>query len=267
MRMLHALLRLDQWLAASPLLLCSSGRAKTILFPGCSLAAYGPAYVLAVRDFIQGRMGECGVIMACCAKPMKLIGQKKIFQRRIDRVRRALDGMGAETVVAACQNCFKILSEYDRGRRVLSLWSLLLRLGLPDGLTDKYNGLEVSIQDSCITRDVPEIAASVREILRCLGVTVREMEFSGARAKCCGGITTITTGDAKLGREVMRARAAESPCPTILSYCASCRSAMAVGGAHRSLHLLDLLFGDGEPLRGGGLLNRWRTGRLIAKSR
>ena len=277
MRVLPAVLRVDQWLAASPLLLRQGGKAddgkrthscasRTVFFPGCSLAAYSPDYVLTVRDFIRERRGDCEVLMACCAKPLRLMGKKSIFQRRMDRVRRKLDNMGAETVITACQNCFKVLREQDGGRRILSLWPLLLRLGLPDGLAEKYEGLEVSIQDSCVTRDMPEIAASVRELLKRLGVTVREMACSSARAKCCGGITTITTGDAKLGREAMRKRAAESPCSTILSYCASCRSAMGIDGEHRSLHLLDLIFGDGEPLKGGGLLNRWRAGRLIAKS-
>lgn len=204
-------------------------------------------------------------MMACCAKPLKLMGANAAFQRRIDAVRQSLDVIEAETVVTACQNCFKILREYEKGRDVVSLWPLLLELGLPDGVEEKYGGLEVSIQDSCAMGDYPEVALSVREILKRLGVTVREMGLSGPKARCCGGIQMITTGEARIGREAMRNRAAESCCPTILSYCASCRSAMGIDGSHQSLHLLDLLFGNGEPLKGGGLLSRWRVARLAGR--
>ena len=82
----------------------------------------------------------------------------------------------------------------------------------------------------------------------------------------------IAAGDVGLGYEAMKKRAAESPCGTIVSYCASCRSAMRTGG-RESLHLLDLVFGGdwtGRPtpppdrsLR--SWLNRWRTKRLLGK--
>ncbi|MBQ9565932.1 MAG: (Fe-S)-binding protein [Synergistaceae bacterium] len=262
-KLFHWGLRVDQWLAASPLLRRSSGRAKTVFFPGCSLAGYNPSYVFAARDFIRGHEGECGVFMACCAKPLKLIGERTLFQRRIDLLRRRLDDMGAETVVTACQNCFKILRTHDKGRNVVSLWPLMLERGLPAGREGRFSGMEASLQDSCAMGAYPKIGAAARDLLKRLGVTVREMEFSGSRAKCCGGITMITTGDARIGREAMRTRAAESPCSTILSYCASCRSAMSVDGSHISLHLLDLIFGNGEPSRkGSNLLNRWRTARF-----
>lgn len=266
-KLFHSWVRFDQWLAASLLLCHSSVAAKTAFFPGCSLAGYNPTYVTASRDFIRDRYGDCGVFMACCAKPLKLMGEKNLFQKRIDGVRRGLDAMGVETVITACQNCFKILREHDGGRRILSLWPLMLEMGLPDGCGGRFSGMEASVQDSCAMGDYLEIGAAARELLRRLGVTVREMEFSGARAKCCGGVTMITTGDAGLGREWMRNRAAESPCPTIISYCASCRSAMSIDGAHRSLHLLDLIFGNGTPSpAGSNLLNRWRTARNVSKN-
>ena len=254
-------IRAGQWLAATPILRRFDGRSKVAFFPGCSLAAYSPAHVTAVRDFLRGRYGECGTLMACCAKPLKLM-KAAAFLRRLDGVRRALDSMGAETVVTACQNCFKILKEHDSERQVLSLWPIMLE-ALPEDRLGRFAGLEVSVQDSCAMGAFPEVAASVRDILRRLGATVREMERCGPEARCCGGVPMIVSGDVAYGREWMRARAAESPCPTVVSYCASCRSAMGVDGRHTSLHLLDLIFGDGKPQRGGGLFNRWRVARLL----
>ena len=92
-----------------------------------------------------------------------------------------------------------------------------------------------------------------------------------AGAAACFYIARILGRDVGLGYEAMKKRAAESPCGTVVSYCASCRSAMRAGG-RLSLHLLDLVLGGwtGGPappldrsLR--SWLNRWRTKRLLGK--
>ena len=195
--MFHSMIRLEQYLAASPLLrssLRNRNSVKTVFFPGCSLAAYSPDYVLKIRDFISGKFGECEVFMACCAKPLKLMGIEHVFNKKIDAVRRGLDAINAETVITACQNCFKILRKYDTGRNIISLWPLVYEVGLPDGCEGRYSGMRASIQDSCAMNDFPEVAEAVHKILKRLGVTVHEMKVSGCKAKCCGGIAMLKTG-------------------------------------------------------------------------
>ena len=249
-------IRLNQFLSATKIFRRSSGKAETVFFPGCSLSGYNPDYVFAVRDYIIGHIGECGIITACCAKPLKLMGDAETFRKRIDSVNRELDAMNARTVITACQNCYRILKAHGGNRNILSVWPIINEHGLPERLRGKYSGLEAGIQDSCTT--TPEIASSVRKILRYLGVTVRE--FSGAKLKCCGGSQAIASGSSSLGRRFMRERAAEAPCDVIVSYCASCRSAMSIDGTHKSIHILDLIFGNGEPSGGkSNLRNRLIT--------
>ena len=276
----HRTMRFHQRLAFSPLF-CRAvgadgtvgtkrGRAKRVFFPGCSLSAYAPGHVLAAWQYLRERMEGVGALLKCCGKPLKLMAMTGEFRRRFDAVRRDLDLMGAEEVIVACQNCYSILRHFDEGRRVRSFWTILAEMGLPEGSRGGARGLEVSIQDSCVTRGVPEIYDGVRTVLGELGATVREMEYARDRARCCGCAPMIAAGDVGLGYEAMKKRAAESPCGTVVSYCASCRSAMRTGG-RESLHLLDLVFGGdwmGRPtpppdrsLR--SWLNRWRTRRLL----
>ena len=74
----------------------------------------------------------------------------------------------------------------------------------------------------------------------------------------------MTTGDSRFGHECMRKRADESPCHMIISYCASCRSAMSIDGKHESVHILDLIFGNGEPsAKKSNLINRFITARKL----
>lgn len=216
--------------------------ADTVFFPGCSLTGYNPSYVFNVRDYLRGNIGDCGIITACCAKPLKLMGDTETFLRRIASVNHELDVMNAKTVATACQNCYRILKAYSEGRNILSIWPIIMEHGLPERLRGKYSGFEAAVQDSCTS--TLEIAASVREILHYLGVTVRE--FSDAKMKCCGGSRAIIAGSSSFGHQCMRERANEAPCNVIVSYCASCRSAMGIDGIHRSIHILDLIFGNGE---------------------
>lgn len=251
-------MKADMFLAASSILQQSAGNCETVFFPGCSLMGYNPEHVFAVRDYLIGNLDSCGIITACCAKPLKLMGESKMFRAKIDNLRRKLDDINAHTVITVCQNCNNILRQYDKDREILSLWPLISARRLPERLRGKFSGLKASVQDSCTS--MPENVSSVRKILEFLGVNVVEFPLK----KCCGGIQTLTTCDIRCGNECRRQRANESPCNVIISYCASCRSAMGIDGRHKSIHILDLIFGNGEAsARNSNLYNRFITARKI----
>ncbi|MBR0204159.1 MAG: (Fe-S)-binding protein [Synergistaceae bacterium] len=249
-------IRLDQFLAASSLLRRNTGESDTVFFPGCSLMGYNPGYVFMIRDYLNKKLGsQIGMLTGCCAKPLKLLGDSKTFAKNHERLKRDLDSMKAKRIITACQNCYRILRKYQHDREILSLWPLMAELDLPEGLKGKYSGLEASVQDSC--SGTPESAESVREMLSYMGVRIHEFK---KRFKCCGGIQAITTGS----RQAMIERANESPCELIISYCASCRSAMSIG--HKSIHVLDLIFGNGEvSQRKPDLINRFITAKNLHK--
>ena len=250
--------KMDMFFAAGKILRRSTGKSRIVFFPGCSLSGYNPDYVFMTRDYLRKNLGNCGILTACCAKPLKLIGDSKTFTRRLESVKHELDTMNAEIIITACQNCYNILRKYDTKRKILSLWPLMQRFGLDEKLHNKFSGLEASIQDSCVS--TPEIRKSVREILNFLGVNVREF----AKIKCCGGNQTLTSCDSRYGRECMRKRANESPCNVIISYCASCRSSMSIDGTHKSIYLLDLIFGNGESSDvKSNFLNRFITANKV----
>ena len=252
--------KIDQFFAASKFLRRAKKSCNIIFMPGCSLRGYNPEYIFMTRDYLREKLGDCGIITACCSKPLKLIGDSKTFQLRIKNLITELDNMNAKILITACQNCYNVMKLYDSNRKILSLWPLMQKFGLSESLKNKYSGLEASIQDSCVSNH--EIIKSVREIVKFLGVNIHEFE----NIKCCGGVKTLTTGNIKLSREYMRQRASESPCNVIISYCASCRSAMSLDNKYKSIHLLDLIFGNGEPLNSkNNLLNRLITAQRLSR--
>ncbi len=248
------MIRTEQFLSASKIFSRSTGKAKVVFFPGCSLSGYNPDYIFKVQNYLEEKFGECGIITACCSKPLKLIGDVKTFHRRIESVKQELDTMNAEIVITACQNCYNILKKYDTERNVLSLWNIIQQKGLPKELKNKFSGMKAGVQYSCSSNS--EIISSISEILRYLGVKIINKQV---KIKCCGGIQLLTTGDLNLGHEFMIKRASEFHCKNIISYCASCRSAMCIDGKHRSIHILDLIFGNVETSnkKNSRLLNRY----------
>ncbi|MBQ6774707.1 MAG: (Fe-S)-binding protein [Synergistaceae bacterium] len=253
-------IRLDQFLASSSLLRRNTGESESgiIFFPGCSLMGYNPGYIFMIQDYLSRRLdSQIGILTACCSKPLKLLNESKTFTRHHELLKRDLDSMKAKRVITACQNCYRVLRDYQHEREIISLWPLMLGLGLNDDLKGKYSGLEASVQDSC--SGTQEIANSVREMLKYMGVKIHEFK---KRFKCCGGIQAITTGS----KQAMKERANESPCELIISYCASCRSAMSIDNQHKSIHILDLIFGNAEiSQKNFNLLNRFITAKNLHK--
>ena len=273
MKTFHWAMRLHQKLAFSSFFCGVSpspqGKVKRIFFPGCSLSSYSPTHVTAVFKYLEDRLDGVGALLSCCGKPLKMMGATDEHRHRFDGTMRELRKTGATELVVACPSCSNAFSSLKDGFAVRSLWSLMEEHGLPEDVLGLHQGLTVSLQDSCVLRGAPEVGASVRRLLSAMGVTVLEM--SSERAKCCGYARLIASGDKKEGLRAMCDRAAESPCDTVVTYCAACRTSMTLGG-RQSLHLLDLIFGARGVFAPGvqGTLqswyNRWRTRRLLAGS-
>lgn len=105
-----------------------------------------------------------------------------------------------------------------------------------------YQGMEMSIQDTCSARLDPKVLSVVRRLLERMNIRLSEPLRSGNHSKCCGqkfyGKLPVEEVES-----LMVKRAGEMPCEEVVVYCASCITSMSVGGK-RPRYLLDLLFGE-----------------------
>ena len=99
----------------------------------------------------------------------------------------------------------------------------------------------LAVHDSCSARDVPQTQSAVRALLSRCGYAVTELAMSGEKTKCCGYGGLVFYGDQEVAKQMIQARAAESPLPYI-SYCSVCRDYLARAGKP-GLHILDVFFG------------------------
>jgi Fe-S oxidoreductase len=222
-----------------------AGYTKRVFIPGCSLSSYSPYLIGKTLEFLQEKLPGTGAVLMCCGKPTKDLGQMDKFYERYSKLQREIDNLGAVEVITACQNCFLTISEHSSKLKVRSLWSVVPEIGLPAGLCGigKNSDITFTIHDACPTRYNSEIHNGVRWIIKELGYKVEESPNSRERTNCCGFGGMILPAKPNLAKRVMSKSANEAKSDYVVTYCASCREAMVMGGK-KSVHILNLMFND-----------------------
>lgn len=210
---------------------------------GCSLSSASPKRISQLSVYLKNYYPDLVLIQACCGKPTKDIGDEPKFKQRFQQLTETVVACQVTELIVACQGCLATMNQ--EGLPVKSLWLLLAELGLPEGVKGKAKGSDVvfSVQDSCPTKEVTEIHQAIRYLLAELGYQVANHPLSGKNTLCCGmgGMCGVTNPD--LAKAQATKRVAGFKTEQIVTYCATCTSAMILGGG-QAWHLLDLIFGE-----------------------
>lgn len=220
-----------------------AGYTKRAFIPGCSLSSYSPYLVGETLEFLQEKLPGTGAVLMCCGKPTRDMGQIEKFKGRYSKLQNTLDDLGVEEVITACQNCYMTISENSPNLKVRSLWEIIPEIGLPEELVGKgkVSDIEFTIHDACPTRYNSGIHDGVRWIAKELGYKIKESDNSREKTSCCGFGGMVVPANPELAKELMKKSSSELISEYVITYCASCREAMAIGGKN-SVHILNLLF-------------------------
>lgn len=211
---------------------------------GCALSSSSPKQVALIIDYLKAYYPDLAVIQGCCGKPTRMIGQEQLFQERFGQLTDQVHQAEIDELIVACQGCIKTMTIQDQFP-TSSLWVKMAELGLPPAVIGKGKSSDVffSIQDSCPTKEITEIHQAVRYLLDQLGYQVAKNRLSGKNTLCCGMGGMCGVSNPSLAKEFAEKRVNDFKTDHIVTYCASCTSAMILGGGN-SWHLLDLIFGD-----------------------
>lgn len=213
-----------------------------VFFPGCQLAGSSPEYVEAVYGYLQAKLGAVGLMLRCCGAPADWAGRTDLFGDALAEFRHQHAALGAPQVVLACSSCYRVFQTSLPDVRIVSLWELYDRLGLPDGLRARpgEGRPALSMHDPCSTRAETRLQDSARNLVRRLGYAIEELPLTRERTACCsyGGVQWLANRE--LARAGVRRRIAESEADYV-TYCAMCRDFFAAQGK-RTFHVLDLLY-------------------------
>lgn len=193
---------------------------KQVYAPGCALMIYKPELSEKVMEFLNNNWGDIPLHLTCCKHEPNL---EKTTQ-----------------VINTCPGCDKRYRELYEGISTISLWEILAEsetFPFPD-----YEGMTVSIHDSCDTRTEERVHIAIRKLLGKMNIKVVEPIHTRTNSICCGDSFYPNLPVAQV-KEQMKKRSDEMPCENVVVYCVSCIKSFHIGGK-KPLYLVDLLFGE-----------------------
>ena len=208
-----------------------------VFFPGCQLTASDPAGVEAAYADLRTRLGAVGLLLHCCGAPAQWAGRQPLHDESMAVLLTQWEFLGRPRIIVSCPTCLKTLREGLPDADIVTHWSILRTLGLPDGAS---GGGILAINDPCSARHESMVQEDVRGVLEQLDVSIVEPELTGQYTQCCGFGGLLNEANPALGKVVAAQRASVAE-EDFVTYCAMCRDMIAKTGK-RAMHFYDLLF-------------------------
>ncbi|WP_419784304.1 pyridine nucleotide-disulfide oxidoreductase/dicluster-binding protein [Maridesulfovibrio sp.] len=220
-----------------------ASQSKQVFFPGCQLSASDPGALERTYAHLCSVLeGGTGLMLRCCGAPADWAGQKEMFSRKMDSLKRDWEALGRPQIIAACPSCIESIQKGLPEAQISSLWSVL---SSETGRLPQHPEVKLlSLQDPCTARDNHELMNDVRLLLSALDVTFEEPELSGTHTECCGFGGLLANANQPLS-EKAALRRAEHLDHDGVTYCAMCRDMLSKAGK-RCRHILDIIFPDGN---------------------
>jgi Fe-S oxidoreductase len=216
------------------------GQVSRVFFPGCQLVASRSGSILKAYERLNATLGGVGLMSACCGAPARWSGRSGLTQEVVGQIHETWEKNGRPAFILACPSCYLFFKAEAPKIEALSLWDVLAQNPPPAPVQD----LALTLHDPCATRYEEGLQKSARSLLSAVAPGFKEPEFAGRLTKCCGYGGLGAYANADLSLEFAKDTAAQAVGP-LVSYCVMCRDRFSLAG-HPSLHLLDLLFPEGD---------------------
>lgn len=224
-----------------------SGKTGYLFYPGCQLSSTHTDYIGDIYKHLVGSIknknadNDVGLYLGCCGAPADWAGRSDLMPESIEKIHKTWQEMGEPTFILACSSCAATFEKYLPMIKTISLWEVFDTYGLPE-VDIKKGKRELCIHDACATRHNSKLHESVRNIVKTLGYSVKELEYSKEKAKCCGYGGLVYNANPEQADDFVKDRIAESD-QDVLVYCAMCKDAL-VKGCKRTYHILDIIYGN-----------------------
>lgn len=205
-------------------------------FPGCSLGALNPDYVIKPYKWLLNNYPDTGLLLRCCNVPVDWAGNSKIHDSEIGKLKEEWISLGKPALVTACMSCSKHLNEFLPEIETVSLYELMADTSdLPVGADFE----EYTVFDPCSARDNISVQQAVRKLANNSGIHITELP-KGDKHGCCGFGGQGSMVLPEFTEYVVQRRSELSDNPYLV-YCSNCRDIFKSSGKP-AIHILDALF-------------------------
>mgnify|MGYP000846045438 FL=1 len=187
--------------------------------PGCAMSLYKPEAVEDILYLLNRRFLPTKLHTTCCRHDPQL--------------------PQGSTIINNCAGCDRRFRSLYDGVQTVSIWEVLD--AIPALPLPTYDGLQLSVHDSCSFRKKPQVHQAVRSLLDKMHIEVVESACSGTKSICCGDNFYPHVSIEEVNA-FQKKRAAQMPCQDVAVYCVSCIKSMAIGGKTPH-HMMDLILG------------------------
>ncbi len=214
-----------------------SSECRQVFFPGCNLVGYSVDLVMKTYEHLKSKLPGTAILLGCCGASRRECGEDVLFKETADNVEAEVKKLGASEIIVACPNCRYALTEHERSIKIRSVYEILDEIDLPE--MARGDERTFNVHDPCRARWQDEMQDAARNLIAKSGHKIEEMQYSRDLTMCCGLGGQIPFANLPLSKSMARNRAQQAELD-IVTYCASCRDALAP--YKPTLHVLDLIF-------------------------
>lgn len=216
---------------------------KVLFLPGCSLSSYDKSIVLKSYEYLKEYYDDVSITFNCCGKPTLSMGDIDKFSSYYSNLDKIIKKNNINEIIVACPNCYSTISKNNKDIKVISIYEIISKIGIPNQLKQYYKNIDMAIHDSCSVRKEVNIHSSIRCILDDLGINIIEFKNNRESTVCCGAGGMVGVTNREIALKQMKSRGYETECDNIVCYCESCCESLLNSGKN-VLHILDLLFNE-----------------------
>ncbi|MBN2565574.1 MAG: (Fe-S)-binding protein, partial [Candidatus Eisenbacteria bacterium] len=220
-------------------------------------------HVELIYHYLLERIPDLALILGCCGAPAEWAAETALRDEVVERLTAEWERFGRPEFVFACPTCRLQFARHMPQIRGISLYELLLDVGLPE--VEAAGEAEACVFDPCSSRYDESMQRSVRRVAEKARIRLTELPWSGEKAQCCGWGGHTAAVNPKLMSTISKNRSSAHALPYI-TYCANCQEVFSRGGK-ASRHILDLVLGLDTADRPSPSLGQRRVNRMAAKQR
>jgi len=213
-------------------------KVRRVFFPGCHLSAYRPSLVMETYAWLRKKDPDTGIILKCCGAPTNNAGFLSDFKEMMKKLEAEVKEMGAEEIIPACPNCFRVMSRTSEKLKPKSLYEVIVK-DWDEGFINTATGGIFSLHDPCAGRFQTGPHDYVRQLVKWTGAEIEEMAHIREDTRCCGMGGMVAFTSPELAGVITKKRVEEAN-HDLLTYCATCQGALSAQKS--TLHVLDLIF-------------------------